>query len=131
MSQIITTKENFTNKNEGNMDLLGTIRYSSSYIGGNVESYGKTNIEYNNYNQSTNLLTDSQIFRKTITNESINKPLYSIKTLPVRFFEVKVNKPIIDNNIKSRPVIYGGNNIYYDQKNQTQNFNWIKYPSEH
>ena len=113
------------------MDSLGTIRYSSSYIGGNVESYGKTNIEYNNYNQSTNLLTDSQIFRKTITNESINKPLYSIKTLPVRFFEVKVNKPIIDNNIKSRPVIYGGNNIYYDQKNQTQNFNWIKYPSEH
>ena len=43
---------------------------------------------------------------KTIINQSINKELVSSNILPVKYLEPKINTPIVDDNVKTLPIIY-------------------------
>ena len=43
---------------------------------------------------------------KTIINQSINKELVSSNILPVKYLEPKINAPIVDDNVKTLPIIY-------------------------
>ena len=40
------------------------------------------------------------------------------ETLPVKVLETKINKVIIDSNVKTLPLIYGKTNITYGNSNK-------------
>ena len=121
-----TTTETTNNNmilNENNGMTMG-IGY-----GTNVEGYGAGGYEYTEQNQDqTAQLRSSEIVKQTefrnsinraIVNESTKDTLYTTNTLPVKVMEAKINKVIYDTNVKTLPVIFGGKNVTYVNKPQT------------
>ena len=121
-----TTTETTNNNmilNENNGMTMG-IGY-----GTNVEGYGAGGYEYTEQNQDqTAQLRSSEVVKQTefrnsinraIVNESTKDTLYTTNTLPVKVMEAKINKVIYDTNVKTLPVIFGGKNVTYVNKPQT------------
>jgi hypothetical protein len=121
-----TTTETTNNNmilNENNGMTMG-IGY-----GTNVEGYGAGGYEYTEQNQDqTAQLRSSEVVKQTefrnsinraIVNESTKDTLYTRNVLPVKVMEAKVNKVIYDTNVKTLPVIFGGKNVTYVNKPQT------------
>ena len=121
-----TTTETTNNNmilNENNGMTMG-IGY-----GTNIEGYGAGGYEYTEQNQDqTAQLRSSEVVKQTefrnsinraIVNESTKDTLYTTNTLPVKVMEAKINKVIYDTNVKTLPVIFGGKNVTYVNKPQT------------
>ena len=105
------------------MQLAETIGYGSSDNMGNVEAYGTGGLEYIDQNPSTANLRNSEVVKRTefrtsvrgtLVNQSTKDTVFSQKTLPVKVLETKVNKAIIDSNVKTLPLIYGKTNVTYN-----------------
>jgi hypothetical protein len=61
-------------------------------------------------------------FNRAMMQEITKKPLFSENVLPVKVLPEKVNKVIIDSNISSLPVIYGGKKVTYENSNDINSF---------
>ena len=86
----------------------------------NEEGYGTTT-NYDEYQtvvysptenvtglENTEIINETQIrnsVEEALVRRSLNKPLYSENTLPVKVLE-KINKVIVDTNVRTLPVIY-------------------------
>ena len=112
---------------QGGMELAGTVGYGVNDIMGGVQAYGTGEYEYIDQNPGPEL-RNSQIIKETefrnsinraIVNESTNKTLFSQNTLPVKVLEAKINKPIIDSNVRTLPVIYGRKSITFENNGQS------------
>ena len=92
----------------------------------NEEGYGTTT-NYDEYQtvvysptenvtglENTEIINETQIrnsVQEALVRRSLNKPLYSENTLPVKVLE-KINKVIIDTNVRTLPAIYGKKKSY-------------------
>ena len=130
--------QNYYLKGQKEMESSEMVGYRSSFNMENSSAYGTEGLKYIGENPPTNTLSNSEIikmpeyqttFNKTLINESTNKPLFSTRTLPTKVLGTKINKTIVDNNIKALPIIYGGNsansnvvNRYQGQFGQGYNF---------
>ena len=112
---------------QGGMALAETIGYGVNDTMGGVEAYGTGGYEYIDQNPG-NELRNSEVVKQTefrtsinraMFNESTNKTLFSEKTLPVKVLEAKINKPIIDSNVRTLPVIFGRKSITYENNGQS------------
>ena len=56
-----------------------------------------------------------------MVSETKKEALVSHKTLPVKVLETKVNKIIVNSNIKTLPLIYGKTNVTYGNNNELNN----------
>ena len=126
---ITTVTDNYQNQygGQGGMELAGTIGYGVNDTMGGVQAYGTGEYEYIAQNPGPEL-RNSQIIKETefrnsinraIVNESTNKTLFSQNTLPVKVLEAKINKPIIDSNVRTLPVIYGRKSITFENNGQS------------
>ena len=115
----------YSNGQDG-MIMAETIGYGASDNIGNVQAYGTGGLEYIDQNPDTAQLRNSEIIKQTkirtsvnqaMVNESTNKTLFSQNTLPVKVLEAKVNKPIIDTNVRTLPLIYGRTSVIYENPN--------------
>ena len=126
----MTTSINY-NQNQyvgqGGMELAETEGYGANDAMGGIAAYGTGGYEYIDQNPGPEL-RNSEVIKQTefrnsinraIVNESTNKTLFSQKTLPVKVLEAKVNKPIIDSNVRTLPVIFGRKSITYDNNGQS------------
>ena len=107
-----------------------TIGYGASDTFGRVNSYktgGFEVIDNNNIEDFKNLkdiVKETEVqntFSSAIVNNVVNKPLFSQNTLPVKVLPEKVNEVIFDNNVKSLPLIYGGQKVVYQNYNEPNN----------
>jgi hypothetical protein len=112
---------------QGGMALAETIGYGVNDTMGGVQAYGTGGYEYIDQNPG-NELRNSEVVKQTefrtsinraMFNESTNKTLFSEKTLPVKVLGAKINKPIIDSNVRTLPVIFGRKSITYDNNGQS------------
>ena len=119
----------YTNGQQNDMGVAETIGYGSSE---NVETYGTGGYELNDNNNPLSQLRDSQIIKeteirtsinKTMVNESTKKTLYSQSILPAKILETKVKEAIVDNNVKTLPLIYGRKSITYENADGINNYN--------
>ena len=112
---------------QGGMALAETIGYGVNDTMGGVQAYGTGGYEYIDQNPVPELRNSEVIkqteFRTSINramiNESTNKTLFSQNTLPVKVLEAKINKPIIDSNVRTLPVIFGRKSITYENSGQS------------
>ena len=112
---------------------MGAEQYGGS---GTVQSYEVGGYQYMDQSQSQNQeqtaqLRSSEIIKETefrnsinraIVNESTKETLFTKNTLPVKVLQTKINKVIFDNNVKTLPLIYGGKNVTYDNRNEEANY---------
>ena len=56
--------------------------------------------------------------RRSLVSETKKEALVSHKTLPVKVLDTKVNKVIVDSNVKTLPLIDGKTNITYGNSNK-------------
>ena len=110
---------------------MGTAQYGGS---GTVQSYEAGGYQFMDQSQNqdqTAQLRSSEIIKETefrnsinraIVNESTKDTLFTKNTLPVKVLQTKVNKVIFDQNVKTLPLIYGGKNVTYDNRNQQANY---------
>ena len=119
----------YTNGQQNDMGMAETIGYGSSE---NVEAYGIGGYELTDNNNPLSQLRDSQIIKeteirtsinKTMVNESTKKTLYSHSILPAKILETKVKEAIVDNNVKTLPLIYGRKSITYENADGINNYN--------
>ena len=119
----------YTNGQQNDMGMAETIGYGSSE---NVEAYGTGGYELTDNNNPLSQLRDSQIIKeteirtsinKTMVNESTKKTLYSHSILPAKILETKVKEAIVDNNVKTLPLIYGRKSITYENADGINNYN--------
>ena len=112
---------------QGGMALAETIGYGVNDTMGGVQAYGTGGYEYIDQNPGPEL-RNSEIVKQTefrtsinraMINESTNKTLFSQNTLPVKVLEAKINKPIIDSNVRTLPVIFGRKSITYENNGQS------------
>ena len=105
----------------------------------NYEEYGTTNnINYDEYQtgsyeqtenielQNTEIVKETEIrnsVQEALIRQSINKALYSQNTLPVKILEEKVNAVIVDSNVKTLPLIYGGKKVTYANYDESADYN--------
>ena len=107
------------------MQLAETIGYGSYDNMGNVEAYGTGGLEYIDQNPPANLRNSEVIketefrtsVRRSLVNESRKEALVSHETLPVKVLQTKVNKVIVDSNVKTLPLIYGKTKVSYGNSN--------------
>ena len=123
----------------GNEYLLNQGEYQNVYDTTeqvNYEEYGDTNINYDEYQQNsyenitglqdTEIINETQIrnsVQEAVIRQSINNPLYSQNTLPVKILQEKVNAVIVDSNIKTLPLIYGGKKVTYANEEESAQYN--------
>ena len=112
----------------GSFEMIG---YKPSYNMENSEVYGDRGLNYIGENPPASALRHSDIIRKTeyqttfsntLFNKSTIKPLYTTETLtlPTKILQTKVNKVIVDNNVKALTLIYGRNNTTTNFENSNQ-----------
>jgi hypothetical protein len=75
----------------------------SGFINSPKEQAKNTELEIKNIEKE---LKKSGIIKENDINTSTKNAIISSKILPVQFMETIVNKPIVDDNIKTLPVIY-------------------------
>ena len=123
-----------TTQNGGGLAFGENLGYNASEAIGNDINYGNGGFEVNNYNNNIigseiqnyqDIGNNTQIhnsFTRAMMHEITNKPLFSENTLPVQILPEKVNKVIIDRNVSSLPVIYGGKQVTYANYDESNNY---------
>ena len=98
--------------------------------GTNYEEYQTSGYEQVEENvtgiQNTEVVKETEIrnsIHDAVIRQSLNKPLYTEKTLPV-IRQEKVNKVIYDTNVTTLPLIYGGKKVTYLSEAEAQNFDF-------
>ena len=105
----------------------------------NEEGYGTTT-NYDEYQtaaynptenitglENTEIVNETQIrnsVQEALIRRSLNKPLYSENTLPVKVLE-KINKVIVDTNVTTLPVIYGKKKVIYVNNEDSSKYNYL------
>ena len=123
------SQNNYLNEQQG-MQLAETIGYGASDNMGNVEAYGTGGLEYIDQNPPANLRNSEVVkqtefrtsVRGTLVNQSTKDTVFSQKTLPVKVLETKINKAIVDSNVKTLPLIYGKTNVTYGNNNGSNSY---------
>ena len=96
-----------------------------------INAFGQGGFEANDNNGIEGLDNLKDIVSETKFHTSINrammqeitnKPMFSENVLPVKVLPEKVNKVIVDSNISSLPLIYGGKKVTYENSNDINNF---------
>ena len=123
------TEETNINEYNGDQNLFNTTEQV------NYEEYGTTTTNYNEYQtgsyeqtelQNTEIIKETEIrnsMQEAVIRQSTNKPLYSQNTLPVKILQEKVNAVIVDSNVKTLPLIYGGKKVTYANYDESANYN--------
>ena len=97
----------------------------------NVEAYGTGGLEYIDQNTPIANLRNSEFvkeieFRNSVrryfVSEIKKEALVSHKTLTVKVLETKINKVIVDSNVKTLSLIYGKTNVSYGNNNELNNY---------
>ena len=98
--------------------------------GTNYEEYQTSGYEQVEENvtgiQNTEVVKETEIrnsIHDAVIRQSLNKPLYTEKTLPV-IRQEKVNKVIYDTNVTTLPLIYGGKKVTYLSETEAHNFDF-------
>ena len=112
--QIITTKTVGNGINQGNADLTA--------FGGLEVADNNANIDLSNLKDIVNETQVHTSITRATMHEVTNKPMFSENVLPVKVLPEKVNKVIIDSNVSSRPVIYGGKKVTYANYEESNNY---------
>ena len=108
-----------------------TTGYGQSETTENINAFGQGGFEANDNNGIEGLDNLKDIVSETKFHTSINrammqeitnKPMFSENVLPVKVLPEKVNKVIVDSNISSLPLIYGGKKVTYENSNDINNF---------
>ena len=105
----------------------------------NEEGYGTTT-NYDEYQtvvytptenitglENTEIVNETQIrnsVQEALIRRSLNKPLYSENTLPVKVLE-KINKVIVDTNVRTLPAIYGKKKVIYVNNEDSAKYNYL------
>ena len=105
----------------------------------NEEGYGTTT-NYDEYQtvvysptenvtglENTEIINETQIrnsVQEALVRRSLNKPLYSENTLPVKVLE-KINKVIVDTNVRTLPAIYGKKKVIYVNNEDSVKYNYL------
>ena len=100
--------------NEENVDLKA--------FGGLEVNDNNTNIDFSNLKDIVNETQVHTSINRATMHEVTNKPMFSENILPVKVLPEKVNKVIIDSNVSSRPVIYGGKKVTYANIEESNNY---------
>ena len=108
--------------NNINMEQIGNEINYNEY---QANDYGQV-VEENTGMQNTEVVKETEIrnsIQEAVIRQSLNKPLYQEKTLPV-IRQEKVNKVIYETNTTYLPVIYGGKKVTYLSEEQSKNFDF-------
>ena len=120
-----------TGDNYGGFGTTETTGYGQSETTENINAFGQGGFEANDNNGIEGLDNLKDIVSETKFHTSINrammqeitnKPMFSENVLPVKVLPEKVNKVIVDSNISSLPLIYGGKKVTYENSNDINNF---------
>ena len=120
-----------TGVNYGGFGTSETTGYGQSETAENINVFGQGGFEANDNNGIEGIDNFKDIVSETKFHTSINrammqeitnKPMFSENVLPVKVLPEKVNKVIVDSNISSLPVIYGGKKVTYENSNDINNF---------
>ena len=105
-----------------NMEQIGSDINYNEY---QANDYGQV-VEENTGLQNTEVVKETEIrnsIQEAVIRQSLNKPLYQEKTLPV-IRQEKVNKVIYETNATYLPMIYGGKKVTYLSEEQSKNFDF-------
>ena len=108
--------------NNINMEQIGNEINYNEY---QANDYGQV-VEENTGMQNTEIVKETEIrnsIQEAVIRQSLNKPLYQEKTLPV-IRQEKVNKVIYETNATYLPMIYGGKKVTYLSEEQSKNFDF-------
>ena len=120
-----------TGDNYGGFGTTETTGYGQGEGMENANAFGQGGFESNDNNgvealQNLNdIVNETQIhtsYTRAMMHEITNKPMITENVLPVKVLPEKVNKVIIDSNISSLPVIYGGKKVTYENSNDVNSF---------
>ena len=97
---------------------------------GNINAFGglevnndnNTNIDFSNLKDIVNETQVHTSITRATMHEVTNKPMFSENVLPVKVLPEKVNKVIIDSNVSSRPIIYGGKKVTYANAEESNSY---------
>ena len=110
------------NQVNGAETITETTTNINEYSSGD-QQYGTGGFEYIEQNQAAQLRDVNQ----SQFDQSTNKTLIQHTTLPIKILEPKICEPIIDNNVKTLPVIYAKASVIYDKPNEMNNLNTNNY----
>ena len=105
-----------------NMEQIGSDINYNEY---QANDYGQV-VEENTGLQNTEVVKETEIrnsIQEAVIRQSLNKPLYQEKTLPI-IRQEKVNKVIYETNTTYLPVIYGGKKVTYLNEEQSKNYDF-------
>ena len=133
-SNMIQNSMNLENINMNqNLNALNQNKIIISYNPQNPPQYfyDMPNVHYeanNNYN-NINRSQSNTIFHRPLISQSVKKALIQENTLPSKYLPEKVNKVIVDNNIKTLPLIMSNLNnpttiSYQGPDNRNQQFQY-------
>ena len=109
---LATTDTEVTNQVNGDLKAFGGLEVNDN----------NTNIDFSNLKDIVNETQVHTSITRATMHEVTNKPMFSENVLPVKFLPEKVNKVIIDSNVSSRPVIYGGKKVTYANIEESNNY---------
>ena len=109
---LATTETEVTNQENGDLKAFGGLEVNDN----------NTNIDFSNLKDIVNETQVHTSITRAAMHEVTNKPMFSENVLPVKFLPEKVNKVIIDSNVSSRPVIYGGKKVTYANIEESNNY---------
>jgi hypothetical protein len=107
----LTTTEG-TNEENGELKNFGGLEVNDN----------NENIDFSNLKDIVNETQVHTSINRATMHEVTNKPMFSENILPVKVLPEKVNKVIIDSNVSSRPVIYGGKKVTYANIEESNNY---------
>jgi len=106
-----------TTETEGTNEANGELNF-----GGLETTDNNTNIDFTNLKDIVNETQVHTSITRASVHEVTNKPMFSENVLPVKVLPEKVNKVIIDSNVSSRPIIYGGKKVTYANYEESNNY---------
>ena len=102
---------------------LASNQENGNAFGGlEVNNDNNTNIDFSNLKDIVNETQVHTSITRATMHEVTNKPMFSENVLPVKVLPEKVNKVIIDSNVSSRPIIYGGKKVTYANPEESNNY---------
>ena len=120
------TQEYGTNMEGYNFSNLNNIQTTTTTTTTNYQNQDNSNINWN-INNGQEITTETKVLEpiinkvgvnvsvnKAIMKENTKKIVVSQNTLPVSYLPEKVNKVIVDSNVKTLPLITAGNDFSYN-----------------
>ena len=101
-----------TNEENGDLKAFGGLEVNDN----------NANIDFSNLKDIVNETQVHTSINRATMHEVTNKPMFSENILPVKVLPEKINKVIIDSNVSSRPVIYGGKKVTYANIEESNNY---------